>query len=56
MSARECLIHPWLVRDRKKSMISLDKSKLRKFVIRRRWQKAVNAILALRRMGANLIL
>jgi len=54
MSATECLQHTWLKRDRKKSMVSLDKSKLRKFVIRRRWQKAVNAILALKRMGAIL--
>ncbi len=27
---------------------------LRRFVIRRRWQKAVNALLALKRMGMNL--
>ncbi|KAI1297283.1 Myosin light chain kinase, smooth muscle [Halotydeus destructor] len=56
MSASQCLQHAWLRRDRKKSMISLDKSKLRKFVVRRRWQRAVNAILALKRMGANLAL
>jgi len=51
MSATECLQHKWLIRGRRKSMITLDKKKLKKFVIRRRWQKAVNAILALRRMG-----
>ena len=54
MSASECLKHRWLARGKRHSMITLDKSKLRKFVIRRRWQKAVNAILALRRMGAVL--
>ena len=29
-------------RDRKKSMIALDKGKLKKFVIRRRWQVCVH--------------
>jgi myosin-light-chain kinase len=53
MTARQCLNHPWLRRGKKKKMEqSLDKKKLKKFVIRRRWQKAVNAILALKRMGA----
>ncbi|CAG2168138.1 unnamed protein product [Oppiella nova] len=37
---------------KKKNEQSLDKKRLKKFVIRRRWQKAVNAILALKRMGA----
>ena len=54
MSASECLQHRWLIRGKRKSIVALDKSKLKKFVIRRRWQKAVNAILALRRMGAVL--
>lgn len=56
LSATDCLRHKWLARGRRASMIKLDKSKLKRFVIRRRWQKAVNAILALRRMGANLSL
>ncbi|XP_014671846.1 PREDICTED: myosin light chain kinase 2, skeletal/cardiac muscle-like [Priapulus caudatus] len=53
MSAKEALRHRWLekeeVRDTK-----LDKKKLKKYVIKRRWHKATNAILALRRMGANI--
>ncbi|KAI7690877.1 Myosin light chain kinase [Sarcoptes scabiei] len=55
LSAAKALKHPWLKKHTKKqreSGKSLDKKKLKKFVIRRRWQKAVNAILALRRMGA----
>ncbi|RWS30208.1 myosin light chain kinase: smooth muscle-like protein [Leptotrombidium deliense] len=56
LTATQCLNHSWLKRTRKMSELILDKSKLRKFVIRRRWQKAVLAILALKRMGASLAL
>ncbi|XP_023213564.1 myosin light chain kinase, smooth muscle-like [Centruroides sculpturatus] len=52
LTAAQCLEHPWLRRDKKKEEKTLDKKKLRRFVIRRRWQKAVNALLALKRMGA----
>lgn len=68
MLANECLKHPWLTRNNSNQTSSkLDQSKetcavekvintknLRRFVIRRRWQKAVNALLALKRMGMNL--
>jgi myosin-light-chain kinase len=63
LSAKQCLAHPWLTR-RPKSVSkttddeNIDKKlstkKLRRFVIRRRWQKAVNALLALQRMGMTL--
>lgn len=52
MSATQCLEHPWLRRDKKKEETKLDKSRLKRFVIRRRWQKAVNALVALKAMGA----
>jgi len=63
LQAKECLAHPWLTR-RPKSVSTpseedsaekqLSTKKLRRFVIRRRWQKAVNALLALQRMGMTL--
>ncbi|CAH1787071.1 unnamed protein product [Owenia fusiformis] len=55
MSARECLEHEWLQRQPCKiKPKQLSKKKLRGFVCRRKWQKAVNAILALKRMGVQL--
>ncbi|XP_064480823.1 myosin light chain kinase, smooth muscle-like [Ornithodoros turicata] len=55
LTAKQCLDHPWLrKREKKKDEAQLDKKKLKRYVIRRRWQKVVNAILALRRMGAPL--
>ncbi|XP_013779673.1 myosin light chain kinase, smooth muscle-like [Limulus polyphemus] len=55
MSATNCLHHPWLREDKKKEVAQLNKTKLKKFVTRRRWQKAVNTILALKRMGAVIV-
>ncbi|XP_054721731.1 myosin light chain kinase, smooth muscle-like [Uloborus diversus] len=54
MDATQALQHAWLSRDKKKQETTLDKKKLKKFVIRRRWQKAVNALIALIRMGATI--
>uniref|UniRef100_A0A1E1X9C1 Putative ser/thr protein kinase n=1 Tax=Amblyomma aureolatum TaxID=187763 RepID=A0A1E1X9C1_9ACAR len=54
MTAAQCLNHPWLRKDKKRDDTQLDKKKLKRFVIRRRWQKMVNAFLALRRMGATI--
>ncbi|CAF0893466.1 unnamed protein product [Rotaria sordida] len=63
LSARQCLAHPWLIRRPKLISVpseeelaekQLSTKKLRRFVIRRRWQKAVNALLALQRMGMTL--
>lgn len=52
----ECLKHKWLAKTpaRQGKVTKLSKTKLKKYVVRRRWQKAVTAIMALRRMGANL--
>lgn len=36
------------------SLTSLNKRNLKKYVVRRKWHRTVNAIMALRRMGANL--
>lgn len=54
----ECLDHQWLAKTpvKRGKMAQLSKTKLKKYVVRRRWQKAVTAIMALRRMGANLSL
>ncbi|XP_013775503.1 myosin light chain kinase, smooth muscle-like [Limulus polyphemus] len=52
MTASDCLKHQWLRKDKKKDETHLDKTRLKRFVIRRRWHKAVNAFLALKRMGA----
>ncbi|XP_070199611.1 myosin light chain kinase, smooth muscle-like isoform X1 [Littorina saxatilis] len=57
MSATDCLDHQWLRRSVKREGVperSLSKKRLRKFVYRRKWQKAINAMLALRRMGVTL--
>ncbi|XP_041366191.1 myosin light chain kinase, smooth muscle-like isoform X2 [Gigantopelta aegis] len=58
LSAASCLEHQWLRRSvKRESRIperSLSKKRLRKFVYRRKWQKAINAMLALRRMGVSL--
>ncbi|CAF0843556.1 unnamed protein product [Didymodactylos carnosus] len=63
LAAKHCLQHPWLTRHPKtvspkniddETEKKLSTKKLRRFVIRRRWQKAVNALLALQRMGMTL--
>ncbi|KAK7500374.1 hypothetical protein BaRGS_00008281 [Batillaria attramentaria] len=58
MSSTDCLEHQWLRRSVKRESHlperSLSKKRLRKFVYRRKWQKAINAMLALRRMGVTL--
>ncbi|KAL4225717.1 hypothetical protein ACF0H5_016406 [Mactra antiquata] len=57
MKATECLEHKWLRRSAKRERIptrSLSTKRLKKFVYRRKWQKAVNAMLALKRMGVKL--
>ncbi|KAL0100118.1 hypothetical protein PUN28_019519 [Cardiocondyla obscurior] len=54
MSAGQCLEHPWMVQHATAmSRVVLPTEKLKKFIIRRKWQKTGNAIRALGRM-ANL--
>jgi len=58
LKPNDCLNHKWLAKTpvKKGKTTKLSKTKLKKYVVRRRWQKAVTAIMALRRMGANLSL
>ncbi|CAF0838875.1 unnamed protein product [Brachionus calyciflorus] len=59
MLASQSLNHPWLNKSITPTAQPLPDDKiintknLRRFVIRRRWQKAVNALLALKRLGLN---
>ncbi|XP_043500905.1 titin homolog [Polistes fuscatus] len=52
MSARQCLEHPWMVQHTENmSRVALPTDKLKKFIVRRKWQKTGNAIRALGRMA-----
>ncbi|KAM0731548.1 Myosin light chain kinase, smooth muscle [Formica fusca] len=52
MSATQCLEHPWIAQHvATMSRIVLPTEKLKKFIIRRKWQKTGNAIRALGRMA-----
>ncbi len=51
MSGEEALNHQWL---KDAAMQRLNKANLKKYVIKRRWIKAANTIIALQRMGAKL--
>ncbi|KAL5963410.1 Myosin light chain kinase smooth muscle [Taenia solium] len=54
-TATQCLAHRWLKeRPRLRRAATVNKKRLRHFVYRRKWQKAVNAIIALQRMGVVL--
>ncbi|XP_064465871.1 myosin light chain kinase, smooth muscle-like [Ornithodoros turicata] len=50
LSAQHCLEHEWLKKVPRRTSFSLPKEKLKKFVIRRKWLKTGNAIMALGRM------
>lgn len=54
MSARNSLLHPWLIQSALNTELSITKTKLKRYVIKKRWVKAVNTIIALRRMGAKI--
>lgn len=54
MSAKDALVHPWLIQSALNTELSLTKTKLKRYVIKKRWVKAVNTIIALRRMGAKI--
>ncbi|GLH06933.1 Uncharacterized protein GBIM_12521 [Gryllus bimaculatus] len=51
LTATQCLGHEWL---KSQATVALDKTRLKRYVIKKRWIKAVNTIIALRRMGAKL--
>jgi len=52
LNANQCLRHRWLSETAVDTTLS--KVKLKRYVIKKRWIKAVNTIIALRRMGAKL--
>ncbi|KAK7590722.1 hypothetical protein V9T40_002335 [Parthenolecanium corni] len=52
LTAKQCLHHKWLAQhDKTMSCVKLCTDKLKKFIIRRKWQKTGNAIRALGRMA-----
>ncbi|KAL7065533.1 hypothetical protein AAHC03_05753 [Spirometra sp. Aus1] len=54
-TSTQCLAHSWLRGKGKiKRSATVNKARLKHFVYRRKWQKAVNAIIALQRMGVVL--
>lgn len=54
MTAAQALDHPWLKKLASTTDLSGNKAKLKRYVIKKRWIKAVNTIIALRRMGAKI--
>jgi myosin-light-chain kinase len=52
LNASQCLKHKWLSETAVNTTLS--KVKLKRYVIKKRWIKAVNTIIALQRMGAKL--
>lgn len=54
MTAAQALEHPWLKKLASTTDLSGNKAKLKRYVIKKRWIKAVNTIIALRRMGAKI--
>lgn len=53
-TGEETLNHPWLQKDTEVSETQINTSKLKRYVIKKRWIKAVNTIIALKRMGAKI--
>uniref|UniRef100_H2ZZ03 Ig-like domain-containing protein n=1 Tax=Latimeria chalumnae TaxID=7897 RepID=H2ZZ03_LATCH len=51
LSADQALVHPWLQEMDLKFTKSLSKERMKKFLVRQKWQKTGTAILALRRMA-----
>ncbi|KAJ8687536.1 hypothetical protein QAD02_023330 [Eretmocerus hayati] len=52
MSAKQCLGHSWLAQHTENmSRVALSTDKLKKFIVRRKWQKTGNALRALGRMA-----
>lgn len=54
LTAQSALRHPWLINSALSTELHMTKIKLKRYVIRKRWIKAVNTIIALKRMGAKL--
>lgn len=54
LSGQDALKHPWLITSALNTELSITKTKLKRYVIKKRWIKAVNTIIALHRMGARI--
>lgn len=54
LSAEEAMAHPWMCVSMVHTEQQLNTSKLKRYVIKKRWIKAVNTIIALHRMGAKI--
>nr|XP_019532034.2 myosin light chain kinase 2, skeletal/cardiac muscle [Aedes albopictus] len=56
LTAKQALCHKWLAETAPQNTteLSITKTKLKRYVIKKRWIKAVNTIIALRRMGARI--
>lgn len=54
LNALGALNHPWLIDSAFNTELHMTKTKLKRYVIKKRWIKAVNTIIALRRMGAKI--
>lgn len=54
LTAQSALSHPWLISSAFNTELHVTKTKLKRYVIKKRWIKAVNTIIALRRMGAKI--
>lgn len=54
LTAQSALNHPWLISSAQNTELHVTKTKLKRYVIKKRWIKAVNTIIALRRMGAKI--
>lgn len=52
LPASATLTHPWLIQSALCTELHVTKTKLKRYVIKKRWAKAVAAVIALRRMGA----
>ncbi|CAG4937809.1 unnamed protein product [Parnassius apollo] len=52
LSASATLTHPWLIQSALCTELHVTKTKLKRYVIKKRWAKAVAAVIALKRMGA----
>ncbi|KAB7500485.1 hypothetical protein Anas_04811 [Armadillidium nasatum] len=54
MTPEQCYKHPWLKKifTKENKLKELDKENLRKYMSKRRWNKAINTFTALKRMGA----
>ena len=54
LTAKQALNHPWLIESALNTELAATKTKLKRYVIKKRWIKAVNLIIALQRMGAKI--